>query len=92
MIVFLVIIMVVVILFVYYRKKGNRQVVNTRTKGREKIYSQYQSDEGNFEVVGYKDEFTVKKNGNIEFLVKNGQIIASRDLRIGKEFVYYEVK
>ena len=31
----------------------------------------------------------MRKNGNIEFGVKDGQIVASRDLRIGKDFVYY---
>lgn len=49
----------------------------------------YKSKEGEFDILGVKNEFVVMKNKKIEFLVKDGQIIACRDLRVGNEFIYY---
>jgi|GEM_PF-2180580 len=48
-------------------------------------------DNGNdkFTIIGKQDNFNITKNGEIEFLVKNGKIIACRDLRVSKEFLVY---
>lgn len=62
---------------------------SVKHKGPKRIYQKYSCGEGEFLVKGKKDDFTINKNYNIEFLVKNGRIIASRDLRINKDFVYY---
>lgn len=85
-----VILVLVLVIFFYFSKV--KQKPTDTAKPKEQINVRYKSIEGDFRVIGYKDEFIVTKNENIEFLVKNGQIIASRDLRIGQEFVYYEVK
>lgn len=79
--IFLLVLVLAVIIFVFYKKlKKSRQ---------NKVFEQYSCEEGIFIVKGRSDNFKVKKNGNIEFVVKDGQIVASRDLRIGKNFVYY---
>jgi len=67
--------------FMLYRKKRGRK--------EKKVFQQYSSKEGDFVISGRKDNFRIKKDANIEFLVKDGQIVASRDLRVGKDFVYY---
>jgi hypothetical protein len=57
---------------------------------REKVLAKYiVSDREWFDVFGYKDDFIIRKNGNIEFLIKDGIIVASRDLRVTRNFVYY---
>ena len=79
--IFLLVLVLAVIIFVFYTKlKKSRQ---------NKVFEHYSCEEGIFIVKGRRDNFKVKKNGNIEFVVKDGQIVASRDLRIGKNFVYY---
>ena len=45
-----------------------------------------------FEIIGKQDNFTITKNGIIEFLVENGQIIAVKDIRISDEFIYYNTR
>ena len=83
--VILVFFLVVAIYCISIRK----QKPATTIKHREQINEFYKSVEGEFKVAGYKDEFTVTKDENIEFLVVNGQIVASRDKRVGEKFVYY---
>lgn len=77
----LLILITAVVIFVFYRK--------LKKKYRKKVFEQYSCIEGNFVIKGKKDNFLIKKNGNIEFMVKNGKIVASRDLRVDKNFVYY---
>ena len=63
--------------------------LNNKKKENERIDLTYKSKEGEFDILGVKSEFVVMKNKKIEFLVKDGQIIACRDLRVGNEFIYY---
>lgn len=77
----LIIIAIVIAFFIIYR--------TSKKQKEKKVYEQFSCVEGDFIIKGRKDNFLVKKNGNLEFLVKDGQIVASRDLRIGKDFVYY---
>ena len=79
--IFLIVLVLAVVIFVFYKKlKKSRQ---------NKVFEQYSCEEGHFIVKGRRDNFKVRKNGNIEFGVKDGQIVASRDLRISRDFVYY---
>lgn len=89
---FIIAVIFVFLLVVSIYFSMRKQKLVTLIKPREQINEFYKSIEGEFKVIGYKDEFIVTKNENLEFLVINGQIVASRDKRIGKEFVYYEVK
>ena len=36
-----------------------------------------------------KDNFKITKDNQFEFLVKDGQIVATKDLKGSDEFVYY---
>ncbi len=55
-----------------------------------RVDAMYTLDKEKFKIRGRKNKFIISKNDNIEFLVSNGRIIACRDLRINKEFKYYE--
>lgn len=86
----ILIILIFILVVVYFRMRKTKTVALIKPK--EQIKEFYKSAEGEFKIIGYKDEFIVTKDKKLDFLVKNGQIVASRDKRIGKEFVYYEVK
>ncbi len=49
----------------------------------------YESKEGRFVISGQKNNFVITKNENIAFLVKDGQIVACKDKRVGDDFKYY---
>lgn len=72
----------ITVLFLFYR---NRK----RTQAAPEIETVYQSKEGRFEVKGRKQNFTVTKDKNFEFLVCDGQIVAVKDKRRATEFVFY---
>lgn len=79
--IYLIILVVAIFLYVFIKKLQKSK--------EKKVYEHYSCEEGNFIVKGRKNNFVVRKNGNIEFVVKDGQIVASRDLRISRDFVYY---
>lgn len=78
---FFILLIVVFVILIFFKMSKKKQ--------EKKIFEKYSCEEGNFVVKGRKDQFKVIKNGNIEFMVKDGQIVASRDLRIGRDYVYY---
>ena len=78
--IYLIILVVAIFLYVFIKKLQKSK--------EKKVYEHYSCEEGNF-MKGRKNNFVVRKNGNIEFVVKDGQIVASRDLRISRDFVYY---
>ena len=53
------------------------------------ISENYSCADGTFEAFGKKNHFTIKKNNKIEYLVKDGQIVACRDITKSPDFVYY---
>ena len=53
------------------------------------VSQEYKCNEGDFIVVGKKDNFKITKDNQFEFLVKDGQIVATKDLKVSNEFVYY---
>lgn len=78
----------VVIIFFYIRhlldkKKKKRALAEGR------LYCDYKCQQGNFKIEGIKNDFTIKKNGRFEFLIKDGQIVACKDKRKNSNFVYY---
>lgn len=73
-------ILVLIAIFVVFKRKKI---------GIKRISQKYSCEEGDFVIKGKKDRFIISKNKDIEFLVKKGQIVASRDLRVSKDFVYY---
>jgi hypothetical protein len=71
-------------------------IINSFNKKKSKISSfddgincEYKCEHGNFKIKGKKCDFVIKKNGQFEFLVRDGQIIACKDKRKTSEFVYY---
>ena len=56
---------------------------------KRKFNKRYDLKNGKFIIKGSKEKFIIKKDNRFEFLVKNGRIIAFRDLNISKDFVYY---
>lgn len=79
----LIIIFAVVIKYLFSKKKSKISLVELG------IDCEYKCEHGNFIIKGKKSNFTIKKNGRFEFLVKDGQIIACKDKRKTPEFVYY---
>jgi len=61
----------------------------SRKAGSSEIDMVCRSEAGSFTVKGNRRYFTVRKNGNFEFLVRDGQIVAVRDLRRSSEYVFY---
>lgn len=57
---------------------------------KRKFNKRYDLKNGKFIIKGSKEKFIIKKDNRFEFLVKNGRIIAFRDLNISKDFVYYQ--
>ena len=49
----------------------------------------YESKEGKFIIKGSKEKFIIKKDDRFEFLIKDGRIIAFKDLSVSNDFVYY---
>lgn len=56
---------------------------------KKKINIRYELKEGTFIIKGSKEKFIIKKDDRFEFLIKNGRIIAFKDLSISNDFVYY---
>lgn len=56
------------------------------------VTQEYQCEDGNFKVKGRMNNFIIKKDDNLEFLVQEGEIVALRDITKGKEFIYYKEK
>lgn len=56
---------------------------------KKKINRRYELKEGTFIIKGSKEKFIIKKDDRFEFLIKNGRIIAFKDLSISNDFVYY---
>lgn len=79
----LLIIVGAVIIYLFCRKKSKISLVETG------INCEYKCEHGNFKIKGKKSDFTIKKNDQFEFLIKDGQIIACKDKRKNLEFVYY---
>nr|WP_288713254.1 hypothetical protein [uncultured Intestinibacter sp.] len=61
----------------------------TRKQKAIDVSQKYKCYEGDFVVVGKKDNFKITKDNQFEFLVKDGQIVATKDLKVSDEFVYY---
>ena len=72
---------VLVLLFFIYRYIHNLPPVVTQ---------EYQCEGGHFKVKGRMNNFTIKKDDHIEFLVQEGEIVALRDTTKSKEFIYYK--
>ncbi|RMD02320.1 hypothetical protein D9O40_06700 [Clostridium autoethanogenum] len=81
--VILLIIVCMVIIFLFRKKKSKRSLVECN------INCEYKCKEGYFKIKGKKNNFTIEKNGEFKFLIKDGQIIACKDKRKNSEFVYY---
>ena len=54
------------------------------------VTQEYQCEHGSFKVKGRMNNFIIKKDDHIEFLVQNGEIVALRDTTKSKEFIYYK--
>ena len=80
---FLTIILIVLACWFLYHKN------HTETRKRTKIREKYRCQEGEFDIRGHRDDFIISKNKNIDFLVKDGMIVAGRDKRVDKNFVFY---
>ncbi len=57
---------------------------------KEKFNKNYDLDEDKFIIKGSKDNFIIRKNDRFEFLVKNGRIIAFKDLEKSNNYIYYK--
>lgn len=85
MVVFLLSVLAIgVFLYWYYVRSQKRKA------GRQEpiVDTKYECDNGDFEVKGRKNRFTIEKNGRFEFLVENGRIVSVKDKRSDTEFVY----
>ncbi len=69
------------IYFIKNKKNTNEKQIDVSQK--------YKCYEGDFVIVGKKDNFKITKDNQFEFLVKDGQIVATKDLKASDEFVYY---
>ena len=56
---------------------------------KKKIKKYYSCEEGEFDIVKEKEKFIISKNGNFEFIVKNGKIISCKDKRNSENIIYY---
>ncbi|MFI3201645.1 MAG: hypothetical protein R3Y54_08995 [Eubacteriales bacterium] len=77
------IILIIVIIILVVRKKN-------KLKNNPKLKKTYRCEDGKFKVKGKRNNFIVRKNKKIEFLVKDGNIVACRDLRVSRKFILYE--
>lgn len=85
-----IILLLFILLFIFFKKqKIKTSAAESEFKKRINVSQQYHCDEGTFQISGYKDNFIINKNSDIEFLIKDGQIIATRDLRVSNAYVYY---
>ena len=57
---------------------------------KNKFNRRYELKEGKFIIKGSKEKFIIKKDDRFEFLIKDGRIIAFKDLTISNDFVYYD--
>lgn len=57
---------------------------------KNKFNRHYELKEGKFIIKGNKEKFIIKKDDRFEFLIKDGRIIAFKDLTISNDFVYYD--
>lgn len=81
-----IIVLVLIIGAIFFIKRKNVSVYKLNNK----IVNQtYESLEGKFEINGRRNKFVIRKNHDIEFLVKDGQIIACKDMRISNDFQFY---
>ena len=69
------------IYFIKNKKNTNEKQIDVSQK--------YKCYEGDFVIVCKKDNFKITKDNQFEFLVKDGQIVATKDLKASDEFVYY---
>lgn len=56
----------------------------------EKIYHAFEMNDSQFTVDGDNKEFIIKKDNRFEFLVKNGVIVACKDIKKHTDFIFYE--
>mgnify|MGYP006955735337 CR=1 FL=1 len=80
----LIILIAMLACFLLY-KKG---IFNSLTKNAS-VSQRYDSEVGNFVVLGKKNKFVITKDEYLSFLVEDGQIVACKDMRVGNEFKYY---
>lgn len=56
----------------------------------EKIEKAFKMNDSQFDVNGNSKEFIIKKDNRFEFLVKNGVIVACKDMQKHTDFIFYE--
>ncbi len=83
------IILCLLLCYIFLEPKFKQQKLITKKRIPQNITQVFTIGDDKFEVVGKQDNFIITKNNLIAFIVKDGQIIASRDLRISDKFVYY---
>lgn len=84
-IVFIIFIVVVIgICLAVKRKKTSASSMDNKI-----VSKKFQVAEGEFVITGRRNRFRICKNGNIEFLVENGQIVACKDKRVSDDFKFY---
>ncbi len=59
--------------------------------GKSKLLNKkYRVENNMFHIKGNKDEFIIKKNDKVEFLIKDGEIVAIKNAKVDENFVYYK--
>lgn len=53
------------------------------------IHVKYSNSDSTFVVDGTTDKFVIKKDDRFEFLIENGIIVACKDKKRHKDFIYY---
>ena len=76
---YIIIIMIICAIIIYVVIKNNKK----------KIKKHYSCEDGEFDIIGKKEQFIIVKNGDFEFIVKNGKIISCKDKRNSDNIIYY---
>ena len=84
MTIFFIVLIIAVACIVLYK----RGVFNSKSENIN-VSQKYDSEYGNFVILGKKNKFVITKNEHISFLVEDGQIVACKDKRVGNDFKYY---
>jgi hypothetical protein len=82
--VFILLALIVVFYILNRRKKVKGKHITRKVK------LTFEDNQASFVVEGNTDEFVIKKDNRFEFLVKDGLIVACKDLKRHENFIFYK--